>query len=246
MKIIIDIRESSLYEKCIVYESKLSTVTKEVLTIGDILIKTNDDIEMCIIERKSLQDLLSSVKDSRYEEQSHRLIHASGHCPHNIMYIIEGQMSTIKSESDKKLIYSCITSLNFYKGFSVLRSINVQETCDLILGISDKMERNLLKNIKPSWISDNNSVIPSYTSVVKKVKKENITKENIGQIILSQIPGISSVISEVIIKKYESIKGLILALEENKDCLVGMTYELKGKERKISSTVLESIKNYLL
>jgi ERCC4-type nuclease len=249
MKIIIDIRESSLYEKCLAFDSKLTSFSKEVLTIGDIVIKSNDDIEMCIIERKSLQDLLSSIKDGRYEEQSHRLIHASGHRPHNILYIIEGQMSTIRTDIDKKLIYSCITSLNFYKGFSVLRSVNVQETCDLIIGISDKMERNIVKNVQPSWNLNTNEVdltVPSYTSVVKKVKKENITKENIGQIILSQIPGISSVISEVIIKKFESIKGLILALESNNECLLGMTYELKGKERKISSTVLESVKKYLL
>ena len=249
MKIIIDIRESSLYDKCLAFNSKLTSISKEVLTIGDIVIKSNDDIEMCVIERKSLQDLLSSIKDGRYEEQSHRLIHASGHKPHNILYIIEGQMSTIRTEMDKKLIYSCITSLNFYKGFSVLRSVNVQETCELIIGISDKMERNSVKNLQPSWslnTNEVNSTVQSYTSVVKKVKKENVTKENIGQIILSQIPGISSVISEVIIKKFESIKGLILALESNNECLSGMTYELKGKERKISSTVLESIKKYLL
>ena len=182
MKLIIDIRESSLYDKCLTYNSILTTVTKEVLTIGDIIIKSNDDIEMCIIERKSLQDLLSSVKDGRYEEQSHRLIHASGQNPHNIIYIIEGQMSTIRTDADKKIIYSCITSLNFYKGFSVLRSINLQETCDLILGISDKMERNYSNNIKPFWnisndlISDiSGNTIPPYTSVVKKVKKENLS-----------------------------------------------------------------------
>jgi ERCC4-type nuclease len=68
MKIIIDIRESSLYEKCLAFDSKLTSFSKEVLTIGDIVIKSNDDIKMCIIERKSLQDLLSSVKDGRYDE----------------------------------------------------------------------------------------------------------------------------------------------------------------------------------
>ena len=133
-----------------------------------------------------------------------------------------------------------------------MRSINVQETCDLIMGISDKMERNHTKNIKPYCNVNDISgaeiflIIPSYTSVVKKVKKDNVTKENIGQILLSQIPGISSIMSEIIIKKYESIKGLILALEADSECLIGLTYELKGKNRKISSTVLESIKKYLL
>ena len=40
--------------------------------------------------------------------------------------------------------------------------------------------------------------------VVKKVKKENITPENIGEIILSQIPGVSSHTSQIIMNKFGS------------------------------------------
>ena len=79
MKIIIDEREVSLYEKCIsvVQTNNLNTISviKEVLPLGDIIFKTNEDSLICIIERKSLNDLMSSIKDGRYEEQSHRLSH---------------------------------------------------------------------------------------------------------------------------------------------------------------------------
>jgi ERCC4-type nuclease len=125
--------------------------------------------------------------------------------------------------------------------------MNVQETCDLIISISQKTEKNLIKNIKPLWCRDigEAEVVKPYTSVVKKVKKANITKENIGIVFLSQIPGISDVMSEVIIKKYGSIKELIFALNENSKCLEGMTYIHKGKERKISSTVIKNVEEYL-
>jgi len=142
----------------------------------------------------------------------------------------------------KKLVYSSITSLNYYKGFSVFRTNNVNETADLIIGMSEKMEKNRIKNILPLSIE----IIPSYTSVVKKVKKENITVSNISEIMLCQIPGISSVISRVIMNKYSSMKELLNALQEDENCLTGLTYELKGKERKISSTALLNIKTYLL
>jgi ERCC4-type nuclease len=240
MKIIIDERETSLYEKCIALKNDF--VTKEVLHIGDILIKSEEDNkEMCIIERKTLQDLLSSIKDGRYEEQSHRLIHSSNHQMHNIIYIIEGMMSTLRTDAEKKLVYSSMTSLNYYKGFSVFRTNNVNETVELIIGMSEKMEKNRIKNILPLSME-----IPSYTSVVKKVKKENITVSNISEIMLCQIPGISSVISQVIMNKYSSMKGLLNALQQDENCLIGLTYELKGKERKISSTALSNIKTYLL
>jgi ERCC4-type nuclease len=244
MKIIIDERETELYEKCVNLDNEsLVVIQKEVLHIGDISIKSNEDNELCIIERKSLQDLLSSIKDGRYEEQSHRLIHASDHHTHNIIYIIEGMMSTIK---EKKLIYSSITSLNYYKGFSVLRTNNIQETADLIMGMAKKMEKNSIKNIQPLWNTSCSEIAPPYTSVVKKVKKENVTIENISEIMLCQIPGISTVISRVIVQKYKSIKELLIALQENSDSLVGLTYELKGKERKISSAATSNIKKYLL
>jgi ERCC4-type nuclease len=132
MKIIIDEREVSLYDKCIavVQAGDLTTitVTKQVLPLGDILFKTNEDELICIIERKSLNDLISSIKDGRYEEQSHRLSH-NGECSlHQVVYLIEGMISVLRTPQEKRLVYSCIASLNCFKGFSVLRSSSIQET----------------------------------------------------------------------------------------------------------------------
>ena len=46
--------------------------------------------DFLIIERKSLSDLIASIKDGRYNEQSYRLIHSSGLYRHHIVYLIEG------------------------------------------------------------------------------------------------------------------------------------------------------------
>ena len=89
MKVIIDERETSLYEKC-AQQNAFSDIqlVKQVLPIGDILFKTDDDKTICILERKSLPDLLASIKDGRYEEQSFRLSN-NGECSlHNVIYII--------------------------------------------------------------------------------------------------------------------------------------------------------------
>lgn len=47
------------------------------------------DETLLIFERKSISDLLASLKDGRYEEQSYRLS-GSNTNNHNIIYIIEG------------------------------------------------------------------------------------------------------------------------------------------------------------
>ena len=245
MKIIVDEREVALYSEIIASGISVN-ISKEVLHIGDVVLKDDNDKEICIIERKTIPDLLASIKDGRYEEQSHRLIHASGLQPHNVLYLIEGMMSTIQ-DKEKKLVFATMTSLNYFKGFSVIRTINLIETSRFIIEMTLKMERNLRNNVQPSWCAKEDivDVIP-YANIVKKVKKDNITPDNISEIMLSQIPGISSVTSSVIIKKFESIKKLIESLSENTEFLHDLSYEHNGKNRKINSTSIKNIKEFLM
>ena len=50
-----------------------------------------------IIERKTLNDLASSIKDGRYKEQGYRLSNCSLH-NHNIFYLIEDNLSSYNSK----------------------------------------------------------------------------------------------------------------------------------------------------
>lgn len=260
MKIIVDNRETSLYERLmLINTSKDSSIIiqSQVLTLGDIVIK-NDQDEICIIiERKTYHDLLSSIRDGRYDEQSHRLIHSSGIHTHNIMYLVEGIMSQITSPTDKSLIYSAITSINNFKGMSVWHTPNVSESGDFILAMAIKIERNLKKKILSCFnnsinqenqenVGGNIETTPQpYSSVVKKVKKDNVTPENIGEIILCQIPSVSSVTAVAIMTKYKTINNLLVEITKNSKCLDNTTYSSGGKTRKISSGAIANIILYL-
>jgi len=271
MKLIIDERETTLYDKCcsIVQTEGHSTtvqIIKRVIPLGDILIHTDEDNEVCIIERKSLSDLLSSIKDGRYEEQSHRLSHATGLHAHNIIYIIEGMTSQLRSFLEKRIVYSAITSLSFFKGFSVYRTASIQETAEMIVWMADKIDRDCMKGKKPYYVkrtnlgqnlidssieisqenTTNEPVIQNYCNVVKKVKKDNITPQNVGEIMLSQIPGISSVTAIAIMRNYSSFSQFLVEMEKNPDCLKDVTYESNGKVRKINKTAAESIHKFLI
>ena len=85
----------------------------------------------------------------------------------------------------------------------------------------------------------------NYCTVVKQVKKENVTPANIGEIILCQIPGISSVTALAIMKHYTSFPHFIEELQKNPNCLENMTSESNGKVRKINKTSIQNIKLYL-
>jgi ERCC4-type nuclease len=284
MIIKVDTRESALlqqinYQVTVIPVFKSIKVQSETLPIGDIII--NDDNEdKIIIERKSVNDLLSSIKDGRYEEQSYRL-NGLNHHNHNIVYLIEGDVNRVNrfkpdNQLEKLTLYSAMFSLNYYKGFSVFRSFSLDETANIICNMAYKIGKDLSKKpyypnklpienpIKPTEVPINESGdseiinlktdsddIPvtdkDYVGVVKKVKKDNITPDNIGEIMLCQIPGISSVSALAVMEKYKSISNLIKELELDNDSMKDLSYtNTKGQVRKINKTCIANIIKFLL
>ena len=272
MKLIIDIHERRIF-KLIQGLQKTHKVScdifMETLPIGDFIIKDDKDKELLIIERKTLGDLAASITDGRYKEQSFRLHHLPQH-NHNIIYLIEGNADNYNnrySRIDVNALFSAMISLQYFKGFSVFRTFDMVETAEYLLRLVKKLGRETEKfPFYSNTIISTNSVTspsnsqqsggtqhlsglqqPVYSSVIKRVKKNNITPENIGEIILSQIPGISTTISLAIMSKFGSLYKLMFALNDNGNCLENMTYVTKkGQERRISYKAIESIVTYLL
>ena len=125
----VDYREKDLYlliSKLIDFKySELNIqLCKVNLEIGDVVILNSKKEIINIIERKTLHDLLSSIKDGRYENQSKRLKEHSLN-NHNIIYLIEGNLSLPGlDESEKNMILSSIISINIFKEFSIMRTLN--------------------------------------------------------------------------------------------------------------------------
>ena len=264
MKIIIDEREASLYHLCQTFaethQIKSAPIEKRVLQLGDIIFTSDDEsVVHLVIERKSFSDLLASVKDGRYAEQSHRLIHCFPN-PHNIVYLLEGMFSTVHQEKDKKKIISCMASLNYFKGFSLMRTVSASETAQHIVYLADKIAKEL--PAKAAAIKEPSSepsaevsletpqttnVQPApYCSVVKAAKKANITKENIGEIILCQIPGISSTTAVELMKPFNTFAEFMNKIKEDSAYLNSVAIETNGKKRKIGKNVIDGIREFLL
>jgi ERCC4-type nuclease len=233
----------------------------ETLPIGDIIITqpnetTQQNEDLVIIERKTVADLLSSIKDGRYEEQSYRL-NGLNHHNHNIIYLVEGTLNRKSGAAaiENKILYSAIFSLNYYKGFSVFRSFNIDETamilCNMILKLTKEMSKKSAFYKLDSSLQPQDQLPPptekDYVSVVKKIKKDNITPGNIGEIILCQIPGISSITALAIMEKYKTIGNLMKELNKNNQCLNGCSYtNNKGQVRKINKSSIDNIIKFLV
>jgi crossover junction endonuclease MUS81 len=269
------------------------------LKIGDVAFieidKNENEIgdELLLFERKSLNDLASSIKDGRYAEQSFRLDGYQAVPNHNIIYLIEGDISRYRenqfSRINKNTLLSSMFSILYYKGFSVIRTMNVIETSELIWSWADKLERELdgkkiksgskkmayyttlvsnsdgtaeenVQNMQelqiqihmPTVSEENEKNVVKlydYCNVlkVKKEKNANVTPENIGVIMLSTIPGISSKTASAIMNEFKTMAQLIKSFEQNPHCLNHICIENDGgKSRKITSTCIENIRKYVL
>ena len=218
------------------------------LDIGDIIIK-KDEEERIIIERKSFSDLAGSLRDGRYQEQSFRLNSVNLH-NHNIIYLIEGNRDNYSNRYSKVPFSTLLVTMfciQYYKGFSVFQTRNLVETAEYILRISNKLSRE--KKREAYYLKDNNKVVQgkTYTDVIKREKKSNITPENIGEIILSQIPGISSKSSKAIMSNFESLHDMLIKLKQDKHCLDEINIVTNnGSKRRISQSVKNSVIKYLL
>ena len=123
-----------------------------------------------------------------------------------------------------------------------VRTFSIQETSDFII----KNAVKIFKEQKPGYynktlenVEQENQV---YSSVLKCAKKNQITKDNIGEIMLAQIPGISHQSSKAIMINFKTIENLILSVKQDPNCLD----DIKANNRKISKTCIKNIKTFLL
>jgi ERCC4-type nuclease len=254
MKIIIDCRESKLIQACRDLFGVNEKLKKDIiletdnLLLGDIIIKDKDNVDILIIERKTIDDLVSSIKDGRYAEQSLRL-DSLEHLNHNIIYLIEGNISY----NNKQIIYSSMFSLNYYKGFSVFRTMSIEESAYYICNTVLKLQKE--KSKKPYYTNEKletsstseNGEEKKYISVIKKKKNANITEDNFAEIILIQIPGISDIIASAIMKEFKTLNNLLEKVKKNPDILKEVSYENEKKQkRKLNKTCISNILKYLI
>jgi ERCC4-type nuclease len=276
MKLFIDLREpqdiiDNIKKYCLnnpKYEVILCN-----LPLFDYIVTTNDfDVNnfqnnleniLLAVERKSEKDLLASIKDGRYKEQSFRMENLKLD-NEKIYYLIEEN-----NVYEKKLIYSAYISLSYFKKFSLIFSKNKLDTSYLIYKFLEKISANnnlqqnsIVVNTSDSNINNDNNIIntnndilennnrlqnnntlqnKNYLTSIKVNKKDNITPDNIDIVMLMQIPSISSNIATSLIEKYNSIQNLINTLRKNENIL----QNFKINERKISKNVVENLKKYL-
>lgn len=261
--------ETATASSSIVCSRPNHTLNVARLALGDATLSNgpSGSPDILLFERKTLVDFAASIRDGRYKEQSFRL---NKHCElsnHNIVYIIEGDLSKYVDRSKggnvitKKALYSAIFSMMFYKGFSVIRTMNIRETAELILNFADKYDSTAPELRSFHYQSHTHqspcqtpcqsppvAVGDEYASVLKrKERSSQITPDNIGEIMLSAVPCVSAKTTAAIMHEFKTIANLLDCMRLDRRCLDKISIVAQnGNARKINKICVENIFKYLL
>jgi crossover junction endonuclease MUS81 len=213
VQIIVDSRETKLFsiltERDLdIYKDNIS-IQKEQLELGDIHIIFNEITY--IYERKTVNDLLCSIKDGRYKEQKNRLLANST----NNNYIIEGDTITSnKNFKNQKILTSAYLNSIYRDKINVFFTANIDDTATFLLLLVSKIIE------KPeNYLNESSGIAHDYIDVckIKSQKNKNIDKDTCYLLQLSQIPNISKEIAKKIKEIYPTMSSLIKNLEEQPD-----------------------------
>ena len=232
---IIDNREKDLID--LLNEKQIQFQT-ENLELGDILFKL-DNNDILLIERKTVDDLMASIKDGRYREQKLRLLKKQNEGTH-IFYLIEGSLLYNKN---KDTLYSAILNTLMRDNIKIIFTGLIDETVSYLLKIESKLDFYKNNNQENNIDKNNNGENNKYLNTIKTCKKENLTKEICFQAMLKQIPGVSSLCAESISKIYPSMNDLLKKYNEfeNEDDKKNLLCDIMINKRKIGKKLSEKI-----
>lgn len=187
----------------------------------------NNKLYEVIIERKEINDLISSIKDNRYKEQKIRILSQISKKQHHceLIYLIEGTVDKIRNPRDIKMYHGSIISMLLRDNIKLLFSDNIEETACIVKRIYSRIIKNP-GEFKKRVVNDVNSLDTGDIDVsnsetksihinlhrggsylesrVKKKKSDNITSKNCGALMLTYIPNISLHFSTEILKHYDN------------------------------------------
>ena len=226
--VIVDSRECELIHqlKIILGDKMDESIKIESLHLGDICIS-----DKIIIERKQWSDLACSIIDGRYKEQSARLLQAKEE-GYSIYYFLEGNLDLYKPHGiSKETLRSCVFSLTYEKGFFVIITKSTRDSAEYIVKFDEKIKKN--------------TTISITNTMLTKKKNSQITKENISELMLCQIPGISTTTSRIILNHFNTIQDIIIELNDNSSLFEEFTYLKDNKQKKLNKNTIEAL-NYFL
>lgn len=211
MDILIDYREAKAGVARYLQKKVDAEIRFESLPTGDYCIDG-----LFLFERKTLPDLIASIKDGRIFHQACRLASAQ----QRSIIILEGTGATIKrSQMSRESIQGVLIQISVFLGIPLLRAKNTEETAKLILYTANQANK----------LAGDKNYLRHFPH--KRAK----TKFKTQLYILQGIPGIGPRRAKALLEYFESIEAVVCAAPEE-------IREVSGINQKTAETICWAVK----
>lgn len=246
----VDNREQQLKQLFIDSANDLSGFSVECsnLVCGDFILEV-DEKPLIIIERKTVADLVASIRDGRLRVQKARMCEM--HDFSKVLYIIEGNITLDKASPhtinglEKTSIVSSILNTIFRDNIKVIQTMDVHGTYGLIEQILMRVAKD------PTKFSgqEGHGQGVMKEDFIHKHKVSN--KEDMFFYQLTQVPGISAKTADAFVKLYGSMLTFyetMMPLDDGEKLKLLKNITIQdnnAKPRRISTKVAEAIVKFM-
>lgn len=233
MECVIDAREQSLLHDC----REMETVRSEALSIGDIMI-LHDKIPRLLIERKTVKDLVASLKDGRYHDQRARWKDFQQDFPQaRVAVWIEGDlMNTEMEDIIRGALVNSLMRLQTIHGVAVLQwTTRTQFVRGLQLAMK-KIEQDPTHLLPKEEIESSSHRILD----LKAYKKTNATPDVVWRSVLTLVPGVAPGVSEKILVVFPTLVSFMTSARADLDDTKRRLMEIKISPRRRLGAIISS------
>lgn len=165
-----------------------------------------------IVERKTLNDFLVSIKNGRIFQQAYRIAQSGK----NGLIILEGDKSMIDTSSmSRKAVQGALIHLEVFIGIPVIRSLNIQETAALLADIIHQCQQQALPRPK--------HIISSSPGIrISKKQRQKL-------FLLQNLPGVGIKKGLALLRSYSTIENIINASTADLEKVQGIGKKLADR-----------------
>eukprot|EP01105_Mastigella_eilhardi_P002089 TRINITY_DN1251_c0_g1_i5.p1 TRINITY_DN1251_c0_g1~~TRINITY_DN1251_c0_g1_i5.p1 ORF type:complete len:434 (+),score=101.50 TRINITY_DN1251_c0_g1_i5:70-1371(+) len=169
----------------------------------------------CIVERKKVDDLVSSIMDHRYTEQKFRL---RGCGISNVVYLVEGALDRVTGSHFKGLpsttIESALLHTQLLDNFHVVHTHSIEETVSYLCSVTKFLRSHVDARegaIDAAYIAAGAPTLDEFNEATCKYRSSRVTVGGVFAAQLLQLPQCSGAICAAIAHEYPTPRRLMQA-----------------------------------
>lgn len=224
----VDSRETSLLED--LQKQQQIHVASKMLALGDIIIQKKEGEILMMIERKTVRDLIHSLKDGRYHDQRRRWLEFMKDSPNSSVSVwVEGDlMATEMEETLRSSLLNSLFRLQSKHNILVHHVRSREAFQKSLLMVMEKFEKD------PYHLVPSPSDVATHTqnTSLNQYKKSSHSEDIYWQSCLTLIPGVSSQAAEKLTFVFPSMIGIMEDLKEDPQKVFDKMTAIKISEKR--------------